>query len=92
MGQPSLVGKQHAHRYSDLAGFTIECRQISPNMEEEDDDLYDPADTLPHNQGQNGDRLPENADEAEEFVEEEVEDDEVRSELYLPTCLITLIN
>jgi hypothetical protein len=58
-------------------------------MEEDEDDFYDPADTLPHNQGQNGDRQLNQA-EAEEYMEEEVEDDEVGSillHLLLSHCL-----
>lgn len=53
-------------------------------MEEEDDDLYEPGDSLPPTQTQNGnkqlDASAENPAETEEFVEEEVEDDEVRVE------------
>ncbi|KAL1971378.1 hypothetical protein VTN77DRAFT_331 [Rasamsonia byssochlamydoides] len=52
----------------------------SLKMEEEDDDLYDPADTLPQNQAQNGDAQQGapavNPAEGEEYEEEEVEDDE----------------
>lgn len=49
-------------------------------MEEEDDDLYEPGDSLPTAQTQNGNGQPDAPTEnpaEEEFVEEEVEDDEV---------------
>lgn len=69
-----------------LLPLALETRDRKPKiMEDEEDDFYDPTDSVPAGQAQNNthNAAPEHQQDGyEDEEEEEVEDDDVRSQLF----------